>query len=60
MAMRFRFLGGGGGGEEGEEEGEEVVGMGEEELVCFVSLEGWRETALGMGLLVRPRTARER
>jgi hypothetical protein len=27
---------------------------------CFVSLENWRETTLGLGLLVRPRTIRER
>jgi len=31
-----------------------------DELTCFVSLESWRDTTLGLGLLVRPRTMRER
>lgn len=31
-----------------------------DEEVCFISLENWRETTLGLGLLVRPRTMRER
>jgi hypothetical protein len=31
-----------------------------DEEVCYVTLENWRTTQLGIGLLVRPRTARER
>jgi len=31
-----------------------------EEISCYVTLENWRECTLGIGLLVRPRTIRER
>eukprot|EP00026_Physarum_polycephalum_P000525 Phypoly_transcript_00526.p1 GENE.Phypoly_transcript_00526~~Phypoly_transcript_00526.p1 ORF type:complete len:1493 (+),score=259.06 Phypoly_transcript_00526:63-4541(+) len=32
----------------------------DQDLTCFVSLENWREAELGIGLLVKPRTLRER
>ena len=31
-----------------------------EDEVCYVTLDNWRTCQLGLGLLVRPRTARER
>lgn len=32
----------------------------DEDVSCFVSLENWRSSQLGIGLLVKPRTSRER
>jgi hypothetical protein len=31
-----------------------------EDEVCYINLDNWRTCQLGLGLLVRPRTARER
>eukprot|EP01125_Pyxidicula_operculata_P008248 TRINITY_DN2781_c0_g1_i5.p1 TRINITY_DN2781_c0_g1~~TRINITY_DN2781_c0_g1_i5.p1 ORF type:complete len:807 (+),score=132.72 TRINITY_DN2781_c0_g1_i5:32-2452(+) len=73
--MRSRFLSGKANSEKEELKEKESIPLNEEGLLeeeikkrksfeddecCFVSLSNWRECTLGLGLLVRPRTARER
>jgi len=75
LSMRLRFLVAQGGSQPGqleaskealplEEEGlfpEQLAARREvDDLTCFVTLETWRSANMGIGLLVRPRTIRER